>query len=497
MNLARWAVVAFLSAGPGCHGVDRAGEKPPAPSVAPELAPGELALAELAAREELERWTRERDERLVEAIDPGEAAEHARAVRQDAIDAGRVPIKDLFRQGEAIFDRAFTVAEGLGSGRNGRAPPGLSRVEGTAAVGGPDAISCRECHGRGGDDGHGELHQRAWLDGDGRHFGSAHPRLAPHLAGLGAVQRLAEEMSADLRAELEMGRSVARVAPDGNYRLALKSKGVSFGEVVVHADGSVDDSGLRGVDADLVVKPFGWKGTEPTLRSFARQALAQHLGLEPPAAAPASPLRRTPPGDGDRDGVADELEEGQLTSLVVYLALLDTPLLLPPRDPESALAWRRGEARFRSLGCAECHRPELPLSSLVIEERASPHGPALTIDLARDNQVPPRLEQFDYARPVGVRLFSDLRRHDLGPSLAEAGGAASQFLTRPLWGLGDRGPYYLHDGRARSLREAILAHRGEASTSSQAFAALPAYEARTVEVFLRSLRRAPQARIAP
>jgi mono/diheme cytochrome c family protein len=452
------------------------------------LTPDELALAEEVAAGELERWTRERDERLLEAIDPGEKAEHTRRIRQDDIGRrgeGAPSVADVFLQGEAIFERDFTRKEGLGSGLvPGRAPPALSRVENRATLGGPDALSCRECHGRGGDDGHGELHQRAWLDGDGRHLGSAKPRVPPHVVGVGLVQLLAAEMTADLAAQVKTARALAEQDPSRASRVVLVSKGVGFGEATVRADRSIDTTKVRGVDADLIVKPFGWKGVHATLRSFARAALPQHVGLDF-----GGPL-----DDRDRDGVGGELHEGQLTSLVAYLALLDVPVVLPPRSPEAQRAWHRGAALLGSLGCAECHRPELPLASLRLVEDG------LDLDLARDSQVRPRIEQFDYSRPVAVRLYSDLRRHDLGPALAERsekGVAPSVFLTRPLWGLGDRGNYYLHDGRARTLRDAILAHDGEARSAKDAYAKIPVEDARAVEVFLLSLRRVPQGRFAP
>jgi hypothetical protein len=74
-----------------------------------------------------------------------------------------------------------------------------------------------------------------------------------------------------------------------------------------------------------------------------------------------------------------------------------------------------------------------------------------------------------------VRLFGDLKRHDMGPGLAEsvdeAGTGAAVFLTENLWGVGSTAPY-LHDGRATTLAEAILAHGGEAEPAQVAFRGL-------------------------
>jgi hypothetical protein len=495
-------------------GACRRDPPPPAFSV-PALTPEELAVAGERAHDELVRWTRERDELLQEACDPGELAEHVRHVHQADIDEKRADVTAVFVQGEALFDRNFTRDEGLGSGLGELPPPGLSRVEHSAARGGPDAISCRECHGRAGDDGHGELHQRAWLDGDGRHLGSAKPRVAPHVAGLGAVQALAAEMSAEMAAAVARAR-IAAARGGGPFPLVLHAKGVDFGEVVVRPDGSLDTSRVAGVDADLVVKPFGWKGTHATLRSFVRQALPQHMGIDPlplptePAAARAARPGEAPTRaliemkaylfDEDKDGKAGELHEGQLTSLAAYLSLLDAPVVLPPRTDAAYAAWERGGAVFHAAGCARCHVPELPLRSARWVERPDEASPGLALDLVADNQVRPRLGQFDKGRStIPVALFSDLRRHDMGPGLAEraeGGAGPTVFLTRPLWGIADR-TFFLHDGRARSLAQAIRLHGGEAQPAADAYGGLSPEAARELEVFLLSLRRFPQGRISP
>jgi hypothetical protein len=477
---------------------------PPEPFARLALGPDEAAFAESQGRIELDRWAREQSETWLDAVDPGELAEHTHHVMQPAIDQGKASLAAIFLQGEATFDRRFTLAEGLGTGALGVPPPALSRVEHGPAQGGPDAISCRECHSRGGDDGHGELHQRAWLGGDGRHLGTARPRLPPHVAGLGLVQVLAAEMTADLAKDLDYARAVAATHPPAPVTLAMRAKGVSFGSVIARPDGTVDASGVAGVDADLRVRPFGWKGSRATLREFARAALPQHMGLEPlPLDGPEAFARmeaRSASYDGDRDGVGGELSEGQLTALATYLALLDAPQLLPPRDPASRAAWARGAATFDRVGCGSCHR-SLHLDSPKWTERAPGHEPGLAFDVVADVQVEPRLEQFDYASPgLDVALFSDLRRHDLGARLAERreGGAGErEFVTRPLWGLADRGRYFLHDGRARTLEGAIALHGGEAQAAADAFAALPEGERREVVVFLLSMRRAPQGRIEP
>lgn len=470
-------------------------EPPPVPSRGPSVV--ESAVLRAALDVERERWSRERRERQLDAVDPGELIEHSRRHHQLQIDAREVDVAKIFQQGETLFERRFTPPEGLGFGR--AVDRGLTRVEGPAM--GPDAMSCVECHHRGGDDGAGEQHQRAWLGGDGRRLSTAQPRVAPHLAGLGLVQLLAAEMTRDLQQRREQVVS----QPGDSTRFELVSKGVSFGTLMVR-DGGLDLSEVVGVDADLVVRPFGWKGAHATLRTFVRAALPQHMGLEPlplPADGGAFADIESKPWlhDEDQDQVAGELHEGQLTSMAVYLALLDVPQVRPPVAADLREAWGRGAVVFGELGCAECHRPTLPLQGHAWVERGEGRDAGLAIDLIADVQVPPALEQRDYARPLEVALFSDLRRHDLGPELATAavdGGVAPRlFLTRPLWGLGTRGNAYLHDGRARTIADAVLAHGGEAAGVREKWKAASEGDRAAVGIYLLSLRRQPMARLQP
>ncbi|HET7437119.1 MAG TPA: di-heme oxidoredictase family protein, partial [Thermoanaerobaculia bacterium] len=103
---------------------------------------------------------------------------------------------------------------------------------------------------------------------------------------------------------------------------------------------------------------------------------------------------------------------------------------------------------------------------------------------------------------IQVPLFSDLRTHDMGPNLADVdliGNPENQptdvaglcitsriFLTRPLWGVRDTGPW-LHDGRALTLSDAILMHGGEAQPAADAFHGLSAAQQQDVVNFLLSL----------
>jgi CxxC motif-containing protein (DUF1111 family) len=93
-------------------------------------------------------------------------------------------------------------------------------------------------------------------------------------------------------------------------------------------------------------------------------------------------------------------------------------------------------------------------------------------------------------RPFLVRdMFTDFKRHDLGPNFHEPdfnGAVTTQFMTMPLWGVGSTAPYG-HDGRSINLEEVILRHGGEAQPSRDAFAQLPEEEQDAVLRFLASL----------
>jgi len=108
-----------------------------------------------------------------------------------------------------------------------------------------------------------------------------------------------------------------------------------------------------------------------------------------------------------------------------------------------------------------------------------------------ENTVIARLGSFDATQQgqAIVRLLGDLKRHDMGPRLAENidsdGTGASVFLTENLWGVGSTAQY-LHDGRATTIREAIREHGGEAQASRDAFFRLSAARQRNVIRFLKN-----------
>src|SRR5205085_1253493 len=95
----------------------------------------------------------------------------------------------------------------------------------------------------------------------------ADQRNAPHLLGLGSIEVLGREMTAVLQAQA--AAAIAEARGEGHrVERKLSAKGVSFGIVAADPDGTLDRSGVDGVDRDLTVRPFGWKGHQATLRDM-------------------------------------------------------------------------------------------------------------------------------------------------------------------------------------------------------------------------------------
>jgi len=456
--------------------------------------PSDLELAVLVTDAldlfELERWEEFRD-----AKERGEDSGHIR-IYQDDIDAGQYTVDDLFAFGDSVFGHEFRDLDGYGDDPTVR--PG-QRVH-RGALGGRDNFSCLGCHSVGGPDGAGAATQNAYLFGDGHDLDTTLERNSPHLLGLGMVQELAREMTDEL--QRQRASAIEEAAERGEaVTVELETRGVGFGRLHAAASGEVDTADVEGIDADLVVRPFGWKGQFPTLRRAVEDAARVHFGVQTSVIAerhrdaPAPELLG--PGDDwwdpDADGKQRELEEGSLTAAAVYLATLEVPTIVPPSSAALRDRWSRGDALFDEVGCDDCHVRTLGLSNTVwLEYPDTTEGEPFAVELFHAGEEPKGTGQ--------VALFSDLKRHDMGPSLAERHTdtnhphvPAATWLTRPLWGLAETAPY-LHDGRAATIPAAILAHGGEAQDSRDAFEALSPEDQASLHVFLLSLSRTPKLR---
>ena len=148
---------------------------------------------------------------------------------------------------------------------------------------------------------------------------------------------------------------------------------------------------------------------------------------------------------------ADRVPDPEVSAAIVHAVVDYVRMLAPPRPGERTEEMARGPALFGQVGCAQCHVPVL---------RTGPHPIAALA--FRD-----------------VALYSDLLLHDLGEALADGrpdGGAGpSEWRTAPLWGLRNMRDFlngeafFLHDGRARTIEEAVTFHGGEGARARDAF----------------------------
>lgn len=284
----------------------------------------------------------------------------------------------------------------------------------------------------------------------------------PFLFGSGGVELIGREMTADLQALKAQALSHPRT------KIKLVSKGVDFGSIVADAAGNLDTSLVNGVSDDLVIRPFGRKGEFASVREFDVAAMAFHLGMQSVELVIGKDAQGVDivvgQDDADRDGVVNEMMEGDLSALSIFNTTMDSPSIDPQNQDTSA-----GFNLFNIVGCAGCHFPKMTTHSKYLKYTLtdSPDSPFYEVDLS---QLP--MSFTVYGNGIEIPLFSDLKRHDMGEGLKESFNFNSdkenrEFITARLWGVADSAPY-LHDGRALTLSEAIAAHNSEGSEASPA-----------------------------
>jgi CxxC motif-containing protein (DUF1111 family) len=203
---------------------------------------------------------------------------------------------------------------------------------------------------------------------------------------------------------------------------------------------------------------FGWKAAAPTIKDQSAAAFATDMGL-------STPLINADYGDctpqqseclSHASATDDAQEKFEISQEVLDLVVLySSNLAVPSSRFQNAESYATGFRLFEQTGCSGCHHPSFVTGT---DEHIQPH--------LRNQEIWP---------------FTDMLLHDMGEGLADlnASGFArhSEWRTAPLWGIGlakmvNPSAGYLHDGRARTLEEAILWHDGEASESKQKFSAL-------------------------
>ncbi len=242
----------------------------------------------------------------------------------------------------------------------------------------------------------------------------------------------------------------------------------------------LDISKLEGIGGDLVVKPFGRKGNNVTTRDFDCGAIRFHMGMEPVEIVGADV-------DHDGDGVKNEVTITEMSALAIF----NTTTHRPRQDDYMG----NGDQVFSKIGCATCHIPVMKTRGHMLPYQ-QPEMPQTPFEGSyyEVNLVETAGFEANPNKEGGmlVKLFSDLKRHDMGPELQESlagtdDKANRSFITARLWGLADTAPY-MHDGRATTITEAITVHGGAAEAAKQAFVSLSDDDKNALLVFLRTLR---------
>jgi len=446
-------------------------------------------------------------------VDPNAPTFVKSSIAQTDIDAGHFTPAQLFDLGDFTFEHIFRVEEGMGNALaglpgNSQPRPNFRQLPNNvhfAGFGAPEAQSCVTCHDEGGDDGAGDLNHNIFQIGDGVNRSSGVPRNPPPVLGSGLRQRLGEEMTTELQGQLAAGKAQA-AATATNVTVALKSKNINFGSVVAHPDQTVDFTNLNpGIDSDLVVKPFGWKGREATIRRFIEGGFRVHFGMQTQPSIVKNCLSRNDNNfgngpdcqDPDADGVKNEITEGLLSAEAVYMGLRETPVRIPAANPTAQARVNTGETLFNQVGCAGCHHQNMVINTPIHTELPDTTGGAgITVNLATDTKTPHPALNADGT--MTVEIWSDFKRHNMG-STTDSSGCDSKafnqigacfFMTPPLWGIRDTAPY-LHDGRAATLLDSVLLHGGgDDAGSIAAFKALTADQQQEIVEFMQSLGRA-------
>jgi hypothetical protein len=411
----------------------------------------------------------------------------------------RDPFRSV-RRGRQLFQRKFARVQGQGP-NEGDCAGDLNTND---AIGAGLSDSCALCHGR----------PRGSAGVGGNVATRPDSRDAPHLFGLGLKEMLADEITTDLRNIRQQAITLA--AQRGHsVTLPLRSKGIDYGTITAAPNGSIDTSGVQGVNPDLRVRPFFAEGRAISIREFVVGALHKEMGLEcndPDLTNAHAGARVVTPSGMVLDGSLDSIDappdpdpgSGQYEIDPAVVDHLEFYLMnyFKPGTARQGPTTELGQRKFNAVGCSACHISNLQIDHdrrvADVETGYDPaHGnfnslfstAGALINVIDDGHGLPPLRQ-PQGNPFLVRnIFTDFKRHDLGPNFYERnydGTLRQQFLTRPLWGVGSKNSFG-HDGRSISLDEVILRHGGEAQASRDAYAALAEPESAALQKFLRSL----------
>ena len=342
-----------------------------------------------------------------------------------------------FARGDAEFERQFSPNTGLGPIFND--------------------VSCATCHSG---DGRGQLRNALLRIGE--------PENA-FLASLGGPQIQDKAISGALPEVIPSGVAVSVRLPPPVFGAGL-IEAIAEADILANADpDDLDGDGISGRanfvsaasfvpagepggGAGLRLGRFGRKAQNAVLLQQVVTAYLEDMGIT----SPFLPLENRNPLSGVPVEAIDRVADPEVLESTVQAVTHYLRALAPPAPGAETPTRSEGRVVFQQVGCASCHVPSF-------QTGASPLA-------AASGQT--------------VELYSDLLLHDMGDALADlrSDGQATgrEWRTAPLWGTRlmrhflNGQALLLHDGRARSVEEAILLHGGEALAARNAFANLTA-----------------------
>jgi CxxC motif-containing protein (DUF1111 family) len=299
-------------------------------------------------------------------------------------------------------------------------------------------------------DGHAAILRKPSYKITGLAYGALHadttisPRIAQPMIGLGLIEAVHE----------------ADIAALADPKDANKDGISGRMQVVRDASGTVQ------------LGRFGWKAQNPTLRTQSAEAFNGDIGISTPdvplnygdCTKPQSKCFDMANGEQARLGKSEAPDP-----VMELITFYSKNLAVPARRDVANADVLHGKDMFYDTGCAACHTPNFVT-------RRDADDPAQAFQL--------------------IWPYSDFLLHDMGEGLADGQqvGIASgtEWRTPPLWGIGltqnvSGHTFFLHDGRARNLEEAILWHHGEAQSSRNAYMGLSEVDRDALLRFLESL----------
>jgi CxxC motif-containing protein (DUF1111 family) len=289
------------------------------------------------------------------------------------------------------------------------------------------------------------------------------------------------------------GAGLIDAVPDEVLEAAAKQTHADFPEI----------SGRVARLKDGKIGRFGWKSQKASLYDFTMTACAVELGLNVPD-HPQAGNPQTP----DYRPTGFDLDQDECLALVKFLKNLPAPEQRDLDLPGVAEEIGGGSKLFATIGCAACHQADLGeargiYSDLLLHDMGPENG-----DSGSYGVFQPQSPGDDADDPLSGLVaqtpempFQSIFQPGAKPGIVEEkipekmlGAGRQEWRTPPLWGVRDSAPY-LHDGRAKSLEQAIAFHGGEGQLSANRFFRLKAEERAQVLTFLRSLV-APGADVA-